>query len=306
MITPITATRQTLITQIWIIGLFLFLMILAVTLWIRQKVVKPLIEMNQAAKELGRGLYSGEKVKPNYIEVQELNQTLTQAALDVQKADQAKRDLLANVSHDLKTPLTMISGYGELMQDIPEEKTNENLQIIVDEANHLNLFVNDLLDLSKLEDHRVSAQFEQKDLVKELAPLIHQYEAYAKQENRHFEVRLVEEYHYQTDYKLLLQVIQNFLSNAFHYTADGDSIYLEMIQKDKTYRLQVRDSGVGIPKEDLKDIFERYYKVKQEHRRYAYGSGIGLSIAKQNLDLLELRYGVDSELGKGSTFWIDL
>ena len=231
---------------------------------------------------------------------------MTQAALDVQKADQAKRDLLANVSHDLKTPLTMISGYGELMQDIPEEKTNENLQIIVDEANHLNLFVNDLLDLSKLEDHRVSAQFEQKDLVKELAPLIHQYEAYAKQENRHFEVRLVEEYHYQTDYKLLLQVIQNFLSNAFHYTADGDSIYLEMIQKDKTYRLQVRDSGVGIPKEDLKDIFERYYKVKQEHRRYAYGSGIGLSIAKQNLDLLELRYGVDSELGKGSTFWIDL
>ena len=306
VITPITATRQTLITQIWIIGLFLFLMILAVTLWIRQKVVKPLIEMNQAAKELGKGLYSGEKVKPNYTEVQELNQTLTQAALDVQKADQAKRDLLANVSHDLKTPLTMISGYGELMQDIPEEKTNENLQIIVDEANHLNLFVNDLLDLSKLEDHRVSAQFEQKDLVKELAPLIHQYEAYAKQENRHFEVRLVEEYHYQTDYKLLLQVIQNFLSNAFHYTADGDSIYLEMIQKDKTYRLQVRDSGVGIPKEDLKDIFERYYKVKQEHRRYAYGSGIGLSIAKQNLDLLELRYGVDSELGKGSTFWIDL
>ena len=79
-----------------------------------------------------------------------------------------------------------------------------------------------------------------------------------------------------------------------------------MIQKDKTYRLQVRDSGVGIPKEDLKDIFERYYKVKQEHRRYAYGSGIGLSIAKQNLDLLELQYGVDSELGKGSTFWIDL
>ncbi|MBW9213049.1 MULTISPECIES: cell wall metabolism sensor histidine kinase WalK [Terrabacteria group] len=306
VITPISATRQTLITQIWIIGFFLFLMILAITILIRQRVAKPLIEMNQAAKELGKGVYPSEKVKPNYREVQELNQTLSQAALDIQKADRAKRDLLANVSHDLKTPLTMISGYGELMQDIPTEKTAENLQIIIDEANHLNLFVNDLLDLSRLNDQQVLVQAEKRDLIQELKPLVHQYEVYAKKENRRFETSLLEHYEYETDYKLLIQVIQNFLSNAFHYTESGDAIYLELIEKDRGYRLQVRDSGIGIEEKDLKNIFDRYYKIKQEHRRSAYGSGIGLSIAKQNLDLLKLRYGVISKIGEGSTFWIDL
>lgn len=302
VISPIAATKQTLVTQIWMIGFLLFSLIVGMMYWIRQKVVKPLIQMNKAAKELGKGKYDDQGIKKNYREVEELNQTLHQASLDIQKADQAKRDLLANVSHDLKTPLTMISGYGEMMQDIPEEKTNENLQVIVDEANRLNHFVNDLLDLSRLEDHQKSVNLSRFDLVQGLSSMIQRYEVYAKQEHRSFQVELPKQCWIQSDETLLVQVIQNFLSNAFHYTKEGDSILLRL----QDCRLMVKDSGQGIKKEDQAHIFDRYYKVQQEHRRFSYGTGIGLSIAKENLELLKLKYGVQSEFGHGSTFWIEL
>jgi signal transduction histidine kinase len=99
-----------------------------------------------------------------YLEAQELNETLTDAAEDIQAADKAKRDLIANVSHDLRTPLTMISGYGEMMQDMPEEKTDENLQVIIDESKRLNALVNDLLDLSKMQASKIQLVEEDMDL----------------------------------------------------------------------------------------------------------------------------------------------
>ena len=302
VISPITATRQTLISQIWIIGFLLFILIIMMMFYIRLRVIKPLIQINAAAKSLAKGKYDQQSVKHSYTEVEELNQTLYKASNDIQKADQAKRDLLANVSHDLKTPLTMISGYGELMQDIPEEKTNKNLQVIIDEANRLNHFVNDLLDLSKLEDHQVKVNFKDFDLINSLQSIIESYQIYAKKENRIFHVQIPDHYQIHTDEKLILQVIQNFLSNAFHYTKAGDSIEIA-IHND---HLEVRDSGQGIKKEDLPYIFDRYYKINQEHRRYAYGTGIGLAIAKHNLDLLHLKYGVESKENEGSLFWIKL
>jgi signal transduction histidine kinase len=113
-----------------------------------------------------------------YREAQELNYTLTQAAADIQKADQAKRDLIANVSHDLRTPLTMIKGYGEMMRDLPGEKTDENLDVIINESERLKFLVDDLLDLSKLTDHVVElhrTSFSMSDLVRRNVQKYHFY-----------------------------------------------------------------------------------------------------------------------------------
>ena len=120
-------------------------------------IARPLILINQSAKSLPEGKYERITVQ-NYREAEELNDTLLTAAEDIQKADKAKRDLIANVSHDLRTPLTMISGYGEMMKDLPEEKTDENIQVIIDESKRLTALVNDLLDLSKLQEEKISTR----------------------------------------------------------------------------------------------------------------------------------------------------
>ena len=132
-ITPISTTKKTLSMQMWYISAIILVAVLVLTYIMYRTIARPLILINQSAKTLPEGKYERVTVQ-NYREAEELNDTLLTAAEDIQKADKAKRDLIANVSHDLRTPLTMISGYGEMMKDLPEEKTDENIQVIIDES----------------------------------------------------------------------------------------------------------------------------------------------------------------------------
>lgn len=304
-ISPISATTRTLKKQLTYVSIGILLFILGLTFVIYRGVAVPLTRINEAAKHLGTGQYTVPVETNKYREAQELNETLSNAARDIQKADKAKRDLLANVSHDLRTPLTMISGYGEMMRDLPGEKTDENLQVIIDESKRLNQLVNDLLDLSRFQDNRIVLEKSVFDLTTMLREEIRKYDVYTYQDGFQIELKLDDEAYIYADRKRMQQVFNNFMTNAINYSGEKKHIIVcEKVEKD-TVTVSVQDFGDGIPEEKLKDIWDRYYKIDKEHVRVQQGSGIGLAIVKQILDLHGLQYGVKSKVNEGSTFYFE-
>lgn len=305
-ITPLNATTETLASQMRYIALFMIVAVAILTLLMYRHIAKPIIGITTNAKQLPQGEYTVDPKTNRYKEAADLNNTLVQAANDIQKADKAKRDLISNVSHDLRTPLTMIGGYGEMMIDLPEEKTDENIQVIVDETKRLNALVNDLLDMSRLQDGRIVLHKEVFDISALLKTQLQKYDVYRMQEGYTIEGELLDTIYVNADKIRIEQVINNFLNNAVNYGGEAKHIIVREIKKENTVRIEVQDFGEGIDPEDLDNIWDRYYKVDKEHVRVANGSGIGLNIVKQLLELHGVPYGVKSSKGKGSTFYFEM
>ena len=305
-ITPLNATTETLASQMRYIALFMIVAVAILTLLMYRHIAKPIIGITSNTKQLPQGKYTIDPKTNRYKEAADLNNTLVQAANDIQKADKAKRDLISNVSHDLRTPLTMIGGYGEMMIDLPEEKTDENIQVIVDETKRLNALVNDLLDMSRLQDGRIVLHKEVFDISALLKTQLQKYDVYRMQEGYTIESELLDTIYVNADKKRIEQVINNFLNNAVNYGGEAKHIIVREIKKENTVRIEVQDFGEGIDPEDLDNIWDRYYKVDKEHVRVANGSGIGLNIVKQLLELHGVPYGVKSSKGKGSTFYFEM
>ena len=304
-ISPVSATRSTLSVQLLYITLMIVAAIVILTFLINRNIAKPLTVINQSAKQLPQGRYEVNPKTNKYREAEELNETLAQAANDIQKADKAKRDLIANVSHDLRTPLTMISGYGEMMRDLPGEKTDENCQVIIDEAQRLNVLVNDLLDLSRLQENKIRLEKTIFDLSAMLDQQLKKYDVYTYQEGFNIEHYLLGEVLINADLKRMEQVFNNFMTNAINYSGKNKHIIVRetLSQDGSEVKVEIQDFGEGIAKDKINDIWDRYYKIDKEHIRAVQGSGIGLSIVKQVLELHGFKYGVISDEGKGSTFW---
>lgn len=305
-ITPLNATTETLASQMRYIALFMIVAVAILTLLMYRHIAKPIIGITSNAKQLPQGKYTIDPKTNRYKEAADLNNTLVQAANDIQKADKAKRDLISNVSHDLRTPLTMIGGYGEMMIDLPEEKTDENIQVIVDETKRLNALVNDLLDMSRLQDGRIVLHKEVFDISALLKTQLQKYDVYRMQEGYTIESKLLDTIYVNADKIRIEQVINNFLNNAVNYGGEAKHIIVREIKKENVVRIEVQDFGEGIDPEDLDNIWDRYYKVDKEHVRVANGSGIGLNIVKQLLELHGVPYGVKSSKGKGSTFYFEM
>lgn len=305
-ITPLNATTETLASQMRYIALFMIVAVAILTLLMYRHIAKPIIGITSNAKQLPQGKYTIDPKTNRYKETADLNNTLVQAANDIQKADKAKRDLISNVSHDLRTPLTMIGGYGEMMIDLPEEKTDENIQVIVDETKRLNALVNDLLDMSRLQDGRIVLHKEVFDISALLKTQLQKYDVYRMQEGYTIESELLDTIYVNADKIRIEQVINNFLNNAVNYGGEAKHIIVREIKKENVVRIEVQDFGEGIDPEDLDNIWDRYYKVDKEHVRVANGSGIGLNIVKQLLELHGVPYGVKSSKGKGSTFYFEM
>lgn len=305
-ITPLNATTETLASQMRYIALFMIVAVAILTLLMYRHIAKPIIGITTNAKQLPQGKYTIDPKTNRYKEAADLNNTLVQAANDIQKAEKAKRDLISNVSHDLRTPLTMIGGYGEMMIDLPEEKTDENIQVIVDETKRLNALVNDLLDMSRLQDGRIVLHKEVFDISALLKTQLQKYDVYRMQEGYTIESELLDTIYVNADKIRIEQVINNFLNNAVNYGGEAKHIIVREIKKENVVRIEVQDFGEGIDPEDLDNIWDRYYKVDKEHVRVANGSGIGLNIVKQLLELHGVPYGVKSSKGKGSTFYFEM
>ncbi|MEG0076584.1 MAG: HAMP domain-containing sensor histidine kinase [Anaerorhabdus sp.] len=302
-VTRVNAATQTLSDQLFVIGCIIFFATVALVLFLTKKIVQPIVKIKKSTERLADGIYDNVSKRHEYLEVHELNATLEQAAIQIQKADKAKRDLIANVSHDLRTPLTMITGYGEMMLDLPNEKTDENIKVIIEESKRLNLIVNDLLDLSRLNENKVILNKEVFNITECIQNVIKTYDTYLKQENIELIFDYNETVNIFADKNRMTQVLHNFIDNAINYSNESKLIQLRQIVNGEQVRIEVQDFGLGIAEDQIPLVWERYYKVDKEHNRIVQGSGIGLAIVKEVLELHEFEYGVKSKLNEGSIFY---
>ncbi len=305
-ISPLTNTVKIIRDQMFIVTIVFILLAVFFSLYASRKIAKPISMTNKAAKELAKKNYNVDFGASGYLEVEELNETLNYAKTELAATEKLQRELIANISHDLRTPLTMITGYGEVMRDLPGENTPENIQIIIDEATRLSTLVNDLLDLSKLQSGAVQPQKTRFCLTDSIDGIFARYAKLKEQDGYNITFDSKENVYVYADELKISQVIYNLVNNAINYAGEDKTVIVTQKVSDKKVIIEVTDHGEGIPAEKLEYIWDRYYKVDKEHKRGVIGSGLGLSIVKGILDAHGARYGVRSTIGKGSTFWFEL
>ncbi len=302
-------------TSIFLKGQLVYIMILVllfacfIAFILSKHITKPITNITKKAQEMGKGNYDVVFQENGTLEIDELAKTLNNACRDIKKIDELRRDLIANVSHDLKTPLTMIKAYAEMVRDISykdKEKREKDLNIIIDEADRLNILVNDLLDLSKLQANSEGLKIEEYDLVKEIKNVLSRYDIIKETEDYHFILDLPDSALIKADKNKLNQVIYNLINNAINYTGPNKQVTIRLTKKDKNYLLEIIDTGKGIKSSDLPYIWDKYYKNEKNHQRNVVGSGVGLSIVRNILEMHGFTYGVISKKGKGTTFYFEI
>ena len=307
-IAPLNATVETLQTQFWAITVITLLSAIVLALLISRNISAPLRRMNVSARRMARGRYDVDFRVGGYREVVELSDSLTNAAMQLSQTDRLQKELIANISHDLRTPLTMIIGYSEVMRDLPGENTPENVQVIIDETQRLAQLVNDLLDLSKLQAGSRMPTLEIFNLTELIESTLLRYEKLTQRDGYRIEYSADVSVDIRADRTMLLQVIYNLINNAINYAGEDKLVRVtqRLTEDGSRVRVSVMDNGVGIAPDQIPLIWDRYYKIDKVHRRAMIGTGLGLSIVKQILEAHRTTYGVESKLGAGSVFWFDM
>lgn len=304
----VNSTTSVLRSQLIYITLIVIVLAIVVSIYLSKMLNKPIIQITNEAKKLSKGNTSLNLEKSNIYEIDELSKALEYANNEINKTDELRRDLLANVSHDLKTPLTMIKAYAEMTRDFGNdpEKNKENLNIIIDETDRLTILVNDILNLSKLEANYEKLEKIEFDIVELIKKIIKKYNIIKETENYIFNLKLPKKAIVYGDINKISQVIYNLINNAINYTGKDLTVTIEVIEKKKTYLVNIIDTGKGIKKEEQDIIWNKYYKNEKNHKRNKVGTGVGLSIVKNILDNHNFIYGVKSELNKGTTFYFEI
>ncbi len=277
--------------------------------FLMKRITKPITEITKKAREMGKGNYDVVFNGNGTLEIDELSETLNNACRDISKIDKLRRDLLANVSHDLKTPLTMIKAYAEMVRDISykdKEKREKDLNIIIDETDRLTLLVNDLLELSKLENGGTSLKIEEYDLKTEIEAIISKYDIIKETEKYEFILIVPDKVIVKADKNKINQVIYNLVNNAINYTGKNKKVTIKVTENKKTYLVEIIDTGKGINENDLPYIWDKYYKNDKNHQRNVTGSGIGLSIVRNILEAHGFKYGVKTKKNKGTIFYFEI
>ena len=273
------------------------------------KITKPITNITKKAKELGEGRYDIVFDSSDVLEINELATTLNHVEKDLSKIDELRRDLMANVSHDLKTPLTMIRAYAEMVRDITykdKKKMDEDLNVIIEETERLNVLVNDILDLSKMQADADTLHLEEFDLCEVIHEVMKRYEILKTTEDYKFIVTIPKKAIVKADKNKIMQVIYNLVNNAINYTGNDKVVYVTLTENKKKYLFEVRDTGKGIKKDEIPYIWDKYYKSDKKHQRNVVSTGIGLSIVKEILQKHKFDYGVKSVLKSGSTFYFKI
>lgn len=305
-LTPVDATVHTLRAELSWITVIMILLSLGIALLISKQVSKSLIRINESAKEMARGNFEVRFEGKDYREVAELSDTLNQTAVELDKNEHLRRELIANVSHDLRTPLTMIIAYAEVMRDLPGENTPENVQVVIDEAERLTNLVNDMLDISKLQAGVLEKKVSVYNLTESIESVFERYNKLKEQDGYTITFLYDRKVTVEADEYKLFQVIYNLVNNAINYAGEDKTVTIIQTVHDGKVRIEVKDNGAGIAADALPYVWDRYYKVDKEHKRAVMGTGLGLSIVKSILELHEAEYGVESVEGHGSTFWFKL
>lgn len=303
---PISSTvsllKRQLILTIGIVLLVAFL----IAYTISKKISRPIEKITNISKKMSSGNYDVKfDTGTDINEIKELEITLNKMSEELSKTENLRREFLANVSHDLKTPLTLIKANAEMVRDLNynnKEKRERSLNTVTSEVDRLNLLVEDILDLSKMQSNADDLDLEEFNISEVIRTIVERFNVLCERDGYSIECDLFD-FNITADKKKIEQVIYNLITNAMNYTGDDRKVFIKMKNDDRKVRIEIIDTGAGINEEDLEHIWDKYYKADKKYKRVTYGTGLGLSIVKNILNLHNFEYGVESEKSKGTTFY---
>lgn len=271
----------------------------------------PIADLTEKARKMSSGNLNVDFLQSHgagYREIEELSESLNYAENELSKADEMQKELLANISHDFKTPLTMIKAYASMIQDFSgesAEKRNKHAQVIIDEADRLASLVNDMLDLSKISSGLEILKPTLFNLSDYLRIVVGRFDYLSETNGYHFVQDIADDLYVEADKDKIGQVLYNLIGNAVNYTGENKTVTVRLYGENGIQHFSVSDTGNGIPPEEINFIWDRYYRSREMHKRPVKGTGLGLSIVKTILTKHNFKFGVRSEIGKGSTFFVD-
>ncbi|MCH4207557.1 MAG: HAMP domain-containing histidine kinase [Solobacterium sp.] len=282
-----------------------------ISIKIAKLLTKPIVNMNIEAEKLAHADYAAHFDGGQFTETKELANTLNGATMKLSRIDELRKDLIANVSHDIKTPLTSIRAYAEMIRDVSgdnKEKREKHLNVIITEADYLDRLVVDMSELSKMQSGNYVLREKNFDLAQDIRDVVSFYEAPIEDGGLKVKVNVPDSLTVYADETKIDQVVSNFLSNAIKHTPAGRDITVHawLKEDEETVRVEVRDQGEGISPQELPYIWDRYQKSSRSFSRSMSNTGLGLAIVKAILDTHHAEYGVESNLGTGSVFWFEL
>ncbi len=301
---PIQSTADILGRLFVVIMLVVLVVSLVLAFAFASTITKPIRKLSVAARQVAAGNYDVNLQVENADELGVLTNDFNEMTKELGKVDSIRKDLIANVSHELRTPLTMIKGYAETIRDLSgdiPEKREKQLGIIIDETDRLSGLITNMLDLSRLQADKLDFAFEEFNLTKMLKKLMERYDIYTQQ-GFVFNMNLAEDVMVTGDYARLEQVVCNLVDNAINHSIDTQTVDIVLTENGV---FNVRNFGDVIEPEDIRHIWDRYYKIDKSGRRRIAGTGIGLSIVKEILSRHNFKYGVTSDKINGTNFWID-
>ena len=281
---------------------------IAMALIFARNLSNPINHLAETAHHLATGDFNISFESNSCKEVDELAFSLNFAKEELSKTDQMRRDFIANVSHDLRTPLTMIQAYGEMIRDLSgnvPEKRNKHCQIIIDETKRLSLLVGDIQNLSKLQSGTANFNESKFDIAELCKTVVHRFSIMSETQGYIFDVDCSNPSFCFADYQKIEQVLYNLIGNALNYTGEDKRVMVRCKEEENSYKIEISDTGKGIAPDEIDAVWDRYYRINQK-KRNVVGSGLGLNIVKIILDSHKVEYGIDSIVNKGTTFWFKL
>lgn len=287
--------------------LFVILSIIVGTIFVR-KITKPLEIMREAAEKVTAGDYSVRVPIFSKDEIGQLGNAFNLMSVSIQKEDEKKKEFLADVSHELRTPISYVKGYSEaILMGMVKSLTDQEryLQIIHREANRMERLVGDLLDLSRLDSEDFRLELRPLALAQLVEDCLQKYMPRLQEKGLNIIWKLDPDIIVDADEDRFEQVIQNIVDNSIHYTEEG-SITVLLSKHEKGCILSIKDTGVGIPKEDLQKVTQRFFRVNKARTRSDGGTGLGLAISNKLIHLHGGEITIESTVEKGTNISIIL
>lgn len=306
---PLSSTINILTNQLVYVTFISLLVACLLSFYLSIRITRPIRTITRSAERLGNGEYGILFRGGHYTEINNLADTLTRASIELEKSDMLQKDLIANVSHDLRTPLTMIKSYAEMINDLSgdnPEKRAQHLKVIIDETDRLNALVGDLLSISRMQSGKMVLDRNNFNLTSAIESIVNTYKIMEMENGYTLNFNCRVNFIVNGDEEKIKQVVANLLTNAIKFAGEDKMVNITLKRRGKVVLCRVEDHGKGIAPEELDHVWERYYRASSNMVRPAEGSGLGLSIVKEILTMHKSDFGVESNVGKGSTFWFEL